>query len=137
MSDNPVPGFSLSARLNSFGYALEGLAFMLKSQHNAWLHVAASVVVILVASFLQVHVADWRWLVAAMAMVWIAEGFNTAVEHVCNVVSPDHSLAVKRAKDVAAGAVLLAALAAAIIGLLTLWPYVETLLAVLRGPISI
>lgn len=136
MADEPTR-FTLAARLNSFGYAFEGLIFMLKTQHNAWLHFAASVIVILLASFLQVRAEDWRWLIVAMVTVWVAECFNTAVEHVCNVVSPQHSEAVKRAKDIGAGAVLICAIGAALIGVLTLWPYVEAMLTAMRGPISI
>lgn len=121
MDDN---GFSLTARLKSFRYAFAGVAFMLRTQHNAWLHLAASGLVIAAGIFLRVSAGDWRWLVAAMVMVWVAETFNTAVEYVCDVVSPGYSEVVKHAKDIAAGAVLIAALGAAAIGALTLLPYV-------------
>jgi diacylglycerol kinase (ATP) len=129
--------FSVPSRLKSIGYALRGLNFMLKTQHNAWLHLAATVLVVLVASFLQVRLEDWRWLIVAMIMVWVAEAFNTAVEYVCDIVSPGYSEAVKRAKDIAAGAVLVCATGAAVIGFLTLWPYVELMLDRLRGPVNI
>jgi diacylglycerol kinase (ATP) len=140
MTESPPPqtdGFSVSTRLKSFGYALRGLNFMLKSQHNAWLHLAATVLVILAASFLQVRMEDWRWLVVAMVVVWVAEAFNTAVEYVCDVVSSGYSEVVKRAKDIAAGAVLVSAFGAAVIGFLTLWPYVELMLDRLRGPVNL
>jgi diacylglycerol kinase len=130
-------GFKASSRLKSVSYALWGLGFMLKTQHNAWLHLAATVVVILTASFLQVRLEDWRWLIVAMVMVWVAEAFNTAVEYVCDVVSPGYSEAVKHAKDIAAGAVLVCAFAAAVIGFLTLWPYVELMLDRFHGPVAI
>jgi diacylglycerol kinase (ATP) len=130
-------GFKLSSRLKSIAYALRGLSFMLKTQHNAWLHLAATVGVILLASFLQVRLEDWRWLIAAMVMVWVAEAFNTAVEYVCDVVSPGYSEAVKHAKDIAAGAVLVCAFGAAVIGFLTLWPYVELMLDRFRGPVNL
>jgi len=115
--------FSLSGRLKSFAYAFTGLGFMLRTQHNAWLHATASAVVIAVGFSLHVSPTDWRWLVVAIAMVWVAETFNTAVEYVCDVVSPGHSIAVKHAKDIAAGAVLICAFAAALIGLITFLPY--------------
>ncbi len=130
-------GFKASSRLKSIGSALRGLSFMLKTQHNAWMHLAATVAVILVASFLQVRLEDWRWLIVAMVMVWVAEAFNTAVEYVCDVVSPGYSEAVKHAKDIAAGAVLVCAFGAAVIGFLTLWPYVELMLDRLHGPVSL
>lgn len=115
--------FSVAGRARSFGYALEGVAFMLRTQHNAWLHAVATVAVIGLAVYCDVSADDWRWLVAAMAMVWVSETLNTAVEYVCDVLSPDFHLAVKHAKDIAAGGVLIAAAAAALIGALTFWPY--------------
>lgn len=129
--------FKASSRLKSIGYALRGLSFMLKTQHNAWLHLGATVLVILAASFLQVRLEDWRWLIVAMVMVWVAEAFNTAVEYVCDVVSPGYSEAVKNAKDIAAGAVLVCAFGAVVIGFLTLWPYVELMLDRFHGPVSL
>lgn len=120
--------FSLTARLKSFGYAFAGVMFMLRTQHNAWLHLAASAVVFVGALWLKVSASDWRWLIAAMVMVWVAETFNTAVEYVCDVVSPGYSDVVKHAKDIAAGAVLIAAIGAAAIGVLTLLPYLLRLL---------
>ncbi len=118
-----APRFSLYGRVKSVSYALNGIGFMLRTQHNAWLHAASTVAVILLALYVDVDAGDWRWLIAAMAMVWVAETINTAVEYVCDVVSPGFHQAVQHAKDIAAGAVLIAALAAAIIGVLTLWPY--------------
>ena len=64
-------------------------------------------------------------------MVWSAEAFNTAVEYVCDMVSPERSLVVKHAKDLAAGAVLICAACALVIGAITFWPY---LLALMAGP---
>jgi diacylglycerol kinase (ATP) len=120
-----MAGFTMSARLKSFAYAFSGLGFMLRTQHNAWLHATASLIVVAVGIGLRVSQADWRWLIVAMAMVWVAETFNTAVEYICDVVSPDYSIAVKHAKDIAAGAVLLCAMAAVLIGVFTLWPYLR------------
>ncbi len=115
--------FTLAARLKSFSYALQGVWFMLKTQHNAWLHGLATLLVIALAVSCQVSASDWRWLTVAMAMVWVAETLNTAVEYVCDVVSPGYSEAVKHAKDISAGGVLIAAVAALLVGVLTFWPY--------------
>ena len=68
--------------------------------------------------------ADWRWITLAVALVWCTEAINTAVEIVCDVVSPDIHHSVEKAKDVAAGAVLVGATTAMAIGCLTFWPYV-------------
>lgn len=114
---------TLAARLKSFYYALQGIAFMLRTQHNAWLHGTATLAVIALAVYCDVSASDWRWLVTAMGMVWVAETINTAVEYVCDVVSPNYNEAVKHAKDIAAGGVLIAAVASLVIGVLTFWPY--------------
>lgn len=116
--------FTWRSRARSFGYALEGIAVMLKTQHNAWLHLLASALVCVAAATLGVSAADWRWLVVAITLVWAAEAMNTAVEFLCDVVSPEYALAVKGAKDIAAGGVLITAAGAAAIGAFTFGPYV-------------
>ncbi len=118
--------FSVSDRVKSFGYALRGLGFMLKSQHNAWIHLAATGAVVAAGVWLRIREEDWRWIVVAIGMVWVAEIVNTAFEHLCDVVQPEFHVSVKAAKDVAAGAVLVAAVAAAIIGVLVFLPYLRT-----------
>ena len=116
--------FSIVARLRSFAYAFAGLSFVLRTQHNAWLHLLASLAVVAAGFALKVNADDWRWLIAAVALVWLAEAINTAFEHLCDVVSPEFHPSVKRAKDIAAAAVLVSAIAAALIGALTFAPYV-------------
>lgn len=115
--------FTLAARLKSFNYAITGVIFMLKTQHNAWLHAVATLLVSALAVYCDISEGDWRWLIVAMAMVWVAETLNTAVEYVCDVISPGYTEAVKHAKDISAGGVLIAAVAALLIGALTFWPY--------------
>lgn len=115
--------FSLKARARSFGYAVEGLWLVLRTQHNAWIHLAATIAVCIAGLLLRIQVQDWCWLVAVFALVWFAEVINTAFEHLCDLVSPGLHPSVKHAKDVAAGAVLICAIAAALIGTLVFWPY--------------
>lgn len=116
--------FSFLARLKSFKYAFAGLAFMLRTQHNAWLHLIATVAVIAAGVALQINANDWRWLVVAIVLVWTAETINTAFEHLCDVVQPEFHGSVQRAKDIAAGAVLVCAIGAAILGAQVFAPYV-------------
>jgi diacylglycerol kinase (ATP) len=120
-----VAPFSLADRARSFRYAFGGLAYMLRSQHNAWLHLVITVLVCLAAWWLGIDASDWRWLIAAIALVWVAETMNTAFEYVCDVVSPEFHHSVARAKDIAAGAVLICATGSALIGILTFWPYLR------------
>src|SRR5262245_1861474 len=115
--------FSLADRLQSFRYAATGIAFMLRYQHNAWIHLAITVAVCLTAWWLKVSAADWRWLVVAIVLVWVAEAMNTAFEYACDVISPEFHVSVEKAKDIAAGAVLICSAGAAVLGLLTFWPY--------------
>ena len=115
--------FSIAARVRSVHYALAGLWLMLKTQHNAWIHLAATVSVCAGGILLRISASDWRWLVVAIVMVWIAEALNTAFEHLCDVVSPEFHASVKRSKDISAGAVLICAGGAACIGLMVFLPY--------------
>jgi len=115
--------FSVAARLKSFTYAFEGFAFMLRTQHNAWVHLVATVGVTALGFALKVTSDDWRWLIAAIALVWVAEAMNTAFEHLCDVVQPEFHPSVKRSKDIAAAAVLVCVIASTLLGVITLWPY--------------
>ena len=117
--------FSVLARIKSFRYAFSGLWLMLSTQHNAWLHLIATLLVCAAGFVLKVSAEDWRWLIAAICLVWVAEALNTAFEYLCDVVSPDFHHAVQKSKDIAAGAVLICAMAAAGIGAVTFWPYLN------------
>lgn len=120
MSEKP---FSILARAKSFRHALAGLRFMLRTQHNAWVHLAASILVCAAGLALKISAADWRWLITAIVLVWLAEALNTAFEHLCDVVSPDFHHGVQKSKDIAAGAVLICSAGAVGIGVATFWPY--------------
>jgi diacylglycerol kinase (ATP) len=119
---NHAPNFSVKARLASFVFASRGLRHLLRNEHNAWLHLAASVGVIVAGLLLRITPSDWRWLVAAMALVWVTETLNTALEELCDRISPGFDHRIGRVKDLGAGGVLVAAIAATLIGLLTLLP---------------
>ena len=112
----------LTKRTRSMRYALSGVAHLVRTQPNAWIHLAATVAVLLLASYLRVSAAGWCWLIAAMAGVWMAEALNTAVELLADATCPEHHPLIGRAKDVAAGGVLLAAAGAVGIGVLVFGP---------------
>ncbi len=109
-------------RLKSFGYAFAGLGRVLKSEPNARIHLLASVVVVALGWALGLTAGEWLWIGGAIAFVWVAETFNSAFEYLCDLVSPGHSEAVKNAKDIAAGAVLLAAIFAVFVGVVVFGP---------------
>jgi diacylglycerol kinase (ATP) len=119
--------FSILARLKSFQYAFAGIAYMLRTQHNAWLHVIATVGVIVAGFALNITASDWRWIVVAIVLVWVAETINTAFEHLCDVVQPEFHASVKRSKDIAAGAVLICVIGAVVLGAQVFAPYVLAL----------
>ena len=118
-----VRAFEFSGRLRSFQHAGRGVAVMMASQHNAWIHAAATVVVILAGLLLRIPTPSWCLLTLAVVSVWVAEALNTAVEYLCDVASPEFHPLVQKSKDVAAGAVLLSALGAAIVGAFVFVPY--------------
>jgi len=112
----------LISRYHSFGHAFRGWWYVIRTQKNAWLHAIITTLVVAMALWLQVSAKDWAVLVLTIALVWSAELFNTAIEAVVDLASPvQHPLA-KTGKDVGAAAVLIAALAAILVGLLILGP---------------
>jgi diacylglycerol kinase (ATP) len=114
---------TFTGRIRSVKCALAGVRIMIWSQHNAWIHAMATVVVTLAGLALRLTKPDWCWIVLAIVSVWTAEALNTAFEFLTDVASPAfHPLAAK-AKDVAAGAVLIAATGSVVIGILILGPY--------------
>jgi diacylglycerol kinase (ATP) len=120
--------FSFTGRIRSFKYAFVGIWTMLKSQQNAWIHAFATVAVVLAGFVLGISTAEWCWLVLAIIAVWMAEALNTAIEFLADVASPEFNPLVKKAKDVAAGAVLISAIGALIIGIIIIGPYVLKLM---------
>ena len=110
------------ARLASFRHAFHGWGFVLRTQHNAWIHAVVTTAVIVLGLWLRVSARDWVVLILAITMVWMAEILNTAIEAVVDLASPMHHPLAKVGKDVGAAAVLIAAGAAVLIGLLILGP---------------
>ncbi len=95
---------------------------MVRSQHNAWIHALATLLVVGAGLWFRLARADWLWLILAIMAVWTAEALNTACELLADATSPGFHPLVGKAKDVAAGAVLIAALGAVAIGLFVFVP---------------
>lgn len=112
----------ISSRIRSFGHAFRGWAYVLKTQHNAWVHAVIATLVFLLAFWLNLPPRDWAVIILTVTMVFAAEFVNTAIEAVVDLASPLHHPLAKVGKDVGAAAVLIAALAAVLIGLLILGP---------------
>ena len=117
--------FTAKKRLKSFRYAFQGLAYVVKSQHNMWIHLCVTVLVVIAATAFHIAKADWLWLIVAILIVLLAEIFNTAFEFLSDVVSEKFNPAIGKAKDIAAAAVLVAACGAIIISMMIFWPYIR------------
>ena len=123
-----MPGQKSRGRLAaSFSFAFRGIVSLVRGQANARIHFAATIAVIGAGLFLGLTRLEWCAIVAAIGLVWTAEGLNTAIECVVDLVSPDQHPVAGRAKDIAAGAVLIAAIIAAIIGALVFIPHLAAL----------
>ncbi|MEY2490842.1 MAG: diacylglycerol kinase [Verrucomicrobiota bacterium] len=119
--------FQFTGRIRSFRHGLVGILRMIRCQHNAWIHAAVTAMALVAAFLFQVSAADWCWIILAISTVWTAEALNTAFEFLADAASPEFHPLVRDAKDVAAGAVLVTALAAAAIGSIIFWPHVARL----------
>lgn len=114
--------FSLRRRLASFVHAFSGWGFVLRTQPNSWIHAIVSVGVFGLAAWLQISLLEYAVLILTIMAVWMAEIFNTALEAIVDIASPDYHPLARVAKDVAAAAVLVGAGGAVMIGLLILGP---------------
>lgn len=114
---NQSERFSIVRRAKSFTYAGRGIWVFVKTTHNAWVHLFVLVLAVLLGLYFHITYIDWMLLIFAAGMVLTAEAFNTAIEIDINLTSPEYHPYAKDTKDVAAGAVLIAALTASLIGL--------------------
>ena len=110
------------SRIASFGHAFRGWAYVMHTQHNARIHAVATAIVFVLGLWLRVSARDWAILILTITMVFAAEFINTAIEAVVDLASPQKHPLGKVGKDVGAAAVLVAALAAVLVGLLILGP---------------
>lgn len=99
-----------------------GVLFLLANEPNARIHFVATLAVVGLGIWLGLSPGEWCWIALAAGLVWVAEGFNTSLEALADALRPERDAGIGRAKDAAAGAVLLAAIASAAIGLLVFGP---------------
>ena len=127
---SPPKRTGLARCVASFGYAWRGLRILLATQANARVHAAATVLAICAGFWFGLTRLEWCAIVGVIGLVWTAEGLNTALEFLTDLVAPEHHPLAEKAKDVAAGAVLAAAMAAATVGAIIFGPKI---LALARG----
>ncbi len=112
----------LEKRIKSFGYALQGMRILFATQANAQIHLLALVLVTAAGFWSHLSRLEWCVLLLTFGAVLMAEAMNTALEFLTDLVSPEYHPLAGKAKDVAAGAVLLMAMAAIGVGLLIFLP---------------
>lgn len=117
----------IKERIASFGYAFEGIFEVIQSQPNFKIHFLAAFLAIFAGFYFKISTNEWYWIISSITLVFGAETFNTAIEHLTNLVSPDYHILAKKTKDAAAGGVLFIAFGAAIIGILIFLPKILAL----------
>lgn len=115
--------FSVIKRAKSFTHAGRGLWLFIKTTHNAWIHIFILIIAIALGIYFKITTIEWMMLVFAAGLVLVSEAFNTAIEIDINLTSPEYHPYAKDTKDVSAGAVLISAVTALVIGILIFWPY--------------
>jgi len=116
--------FSLRKRIASFRYAFNGLKILMREEHNARIHLFAACCVLIAGAVFKISTSEWIAVVLCIGSVFALELVNSAIENIANFISPERNKTIKKVKDLAAGAVLVAAIASAIIGLIIFLPKV-------------
>jgi diacylglycerol kinase (ATP) len=110
------------SRIHSFGHAFAGMGYVLKTQKNAYIHSVATILVVVMALWLQIQAVPFAILILTIGTVWTAEFINTSLEAVVDLASPQRHPLAKVGKDVGAAAVLIAALSSVFIGIIIMGP---------------
>jgi len=118
----------IKQRLKSFKYAFEGIWEVLKSQANPKIHLTAAIFTMLTAYYLELTRIEWCLIILCIVLVLSAETFNTSIEHLTNLVSPEYHPLAKKTKDAAAGAVLWVAMGTCLVGVLIFLPKILAML---------
>jgi diacylglycerol kinase (ATP) len=117
--------FTLRSRLASFGPAFRGIASFLKNEHNAYIHLTLAILAIFLSIVLHISKNEWIAIILCIGLVLISEAFNSAIEKLTDLFSPEYSREARLIKDIAAGAVLLASIIALTAGLIVFIPYIS------------
>lgn len=114
--------YSIAARLKSFTYAFNGLRILFKEEPNAWIHLLATLAVVIAGVLFRISLMEWVAVVFAIGLVFSFEIINSSVEDLCDFVCTERHDQIKKVKDLAAAAVLVSAITAAAVGLLVFVP---------------
>ncbi|MCX6223414.1 MAG: diacylglycerol kinase family protein [Bacteroidia bacterium] len=114
--------FSIPARIRSFKYAFRGLWWLIREEHNSWIHLSIAVILIPVCILLHLSLVEWILITLCIGFVLALELINSAFERLTDKISPERDPDIGKIKDIAAAAVLISAVAAAVVGLIILGP---------------
>lgn len=114
--------FSVKKRIKSFSYAFKGIFYMMRTQHNFWIQIIIGLLAVFFGFVFNISRFEWGLVILSCGMVLTAETFNSAIETLADTIIPHHDSKIGLVKDLAAGAVLISAIAAAIIGLIIFIP---------------
>ncbi len=112
----------ITGRIRSFGPAIQGLMYVLRNEKNSWVHLFATLVVIILSIFFHINGTEWLFIITAVFIVWFAELINTAIEKTVDMVTLEKNPQAKITKDLSAGFVLLSAIYAVICGIIIFLP---------------
>jgi len=115
-------GFSWRARFKSFGYAWAGIIYFFRTEHNARVHLVATIFVTLLSFLFKLSRAEFMIILFSIGFVWVTEMINTAIEKTIDFVSTERHPKIRIIKDISAGAVFVAAITAALAGLIIFIP---------------
>jgi len=126
--DEKEKPFSLTKRLMSFRYAFRGITQLVKEEPNFRIHIVVAALVIIAGFLLRISSAEWLIILLTIGFVLAAESLNSAIEKLCDVVSPEVDERIKKIKDMLAATVLITAIIAVIIGLVIFLPYIADII---------
>jgi diacylglycerol kinase (ATP) len=112
----------LLSRRNSFRFAIKGILYLFRSEPHAWIHLVFTILVFILTVRFGLTAREMAPLVIVIGLVWMAELFNTAIERIVDFISPSYHRQAGIIKDMAAGAVLIAALTAVVTGAIIFLP---------------
>lgn len=117
MANKQSKAFSIKERMRSFSHAMNGLKILLREEHNARIHLAVAIVVIVAGIFVGLSITEWIIITILIGFVFAMEIVNSAIENLCDLICPEQNEKIKKIKDLAASAVFVAAMISIIAGI--------------------
>jgi len=114
--------FSILKRLKSFKYAFNGLRILIKEEHNARIHLFATICILIAGLFFKISINEWIAIIFSVGLVFSLEIINSSIENIADFISPERHEMIRKIKDLSASGVLISAITALLIGLIIFIP---------------